>query len=691
MKKKKLDMKKRKLDKRLEKYLSWPLYLSLLLLVMNIFMYCIGRQAGAVMTIFLVGYILIALSLFFSRNSAITAGLVSYASDYSQVQRHLIKELTLPYVILDAEGCIMWGNDEFCTLADESRFCLKNIATLIPEITQDTLPKDMLDTEVHIRWKEKDFKVVLRRINIDSFDTEEQEELFDENQLEDSNTLITMYMQDETEVKEYLKEIDESRMIVGLLYIDNFEEVLADVEEVRSSLLLALIDRKINKYMAGMDAIVKKLEKDKYVFMFKHKYLPQLEASKFSLLEEVRAINIGNEMAATISVGLGINNESYQKSYEYARVAIDLALGRGGDQAVIKTSDKIAYYGGKTVQMEKKTRVKARVKAHALRELMEAKDQVLIMGHSIGDADSFGSSIGIYCIARTLGKKANIVINEITTSVRPMIHRFLTDAEYEEDMFLNSEQALEVVNPNTILVIVDVNRASYTECPELLECTKTIVVLDHHRQVGDGIENAVLSYIEPYASSACEMVAEILQYVDDNLKLRQVEADAMYSGIVIDSNNFLTKTGVRTFEAAAFLRRCGADITRVRKIFRSNKLEYKLRAAAVHDMEIFMEHYAITECKADGADSPTVLGAQVANELLNISDVKASFVLTAYNNKIYISARSIDELNVQLVMERLGGGGHMSVAGAQLKDVDMDTAKQMVRDALRKMIEDGDV
>lgn len=413
-----------------------------------------------------------------------------------------------------------------------------------------------------------------------------------------------------------------------------------------------------------------------------------MENNKFSLLEEVRSINVGGDMAATISIGLGINDESYLKSYEHARIAMDLALGRGGDQAVIKNGDKISYYGGKSVQVEKKTRVKARVKAHALRELMETRDQVLIMGHSIGDVDSFGSAIGIYRIAKTLGKKAHIVINEITTSVRPVIDRFLKDADYEEDMFLNSQQALEIEDANMLLVVVDVNRTSYTECPELLERTKTVVVLDHHRQVGEGIENAVLSYIEPYASSACEMVTEILQYVDDNLKLRQVEADAMYSGIVIDSNNFLTKTGVRTFEAAAFLRRCGADITRVRKIFRISRQEYQLRAEAVRGMEIYMDHYAITECKAEGVDSPTILGAQVANELLNISDVKASFVLTEYNNKIYVSARSIDELNVQLVMEQLGGGGHLSVAGAQLTGVDVEQGKQMVRDVLRWMVEE---
>lgn len=641
------------------------------------------------MTIFLILYIAISLGLFLVRKSSIMTDLIHYASNYSQVQRNLIRELMLPYAILDTEGCLMWGNDAFFELAGNVKMGNKNISTVIPEITEDVIPDDMLDRELHIHWNDRDYQVVLRRIDVDSFDKSgnriQEEEISD---IDNDNVLITMYLRDETEIREYMKEIDDRRLIVGLLYIDNYDEVFSDRDDMRASMLTALIDRRINKYMQSMDAIVKKLEKDKYVFMFKNKYLPQMEKNKFSLLEEVRNINVGGDMAATISIGLGINDESYLKSYEYARIAMDLALGRGGDQAVIKNGDKISYYGGKSVQIEKKTRVKARVKAHALRELMETRERVLIMGHSIGDVDSFGSAIGIYRIAKTLGKKAHIVINEITTSVRPVINRFLTDADYEEDMFLNSDEALDIEDPNMLLVVVDVNRANYTECPELLKRTKTIVVLDHHRQVGDGIENAVLSYIEPYASSACEMVTEILQYVDDNLKLRQVEADAMYSGIVIDSNNFLTKTGVRTFEAAAFLRRCGADITRVRKIFRINKKEYQLRAEAVRGMEIYMDHYAITECKAEGVDSPTILGAQVANELLNISDVKASFVLTEYNQKIYVSARSIDELNVQLVMEQLGGGGHLSVAGAQLKDVTIEQGKQMIRDVLTQMVEE---
>ena len=678
-------MDKTKIDRRVLRYFGWPLYLSVFLLVMNLCVYFVDKEAGVVITIFLVAYLAFALGLYFTRKKAIRNILVEYATNYAQVQRQFIKELVLPYAVLDDTGCVLWANDEFMNIVEKTSITNKPIFRMLPDISIESLPEDGMDFEQHIRCKDRDYKVTIRRIYMEQFGNEKKYAGVDDN------TLITVYMQDETEIKEYMQQIEEQRLIVGLLYIDNYDEVLDDADEVRASLLTALIDRKVNKYMQGMDAIIKKIEKDKYVFLFKHKYLQVFEHSKFSLLDEVRGINIGNEMAATISIGLGINEESYLKSYEYARVAIDLALGRGGDQAVIKKGERIAYYGGSSVQVEKKTRVKARVKAHALKELMETRDRVIIMGHSIGDVDSFGASVGVYRIAKTMGKKANVVINEITTSVRPMMKRFQSDADYEEDMFLNSEQALQIVDLNTLLVIVDVNRASYTECPELIEKAKTVVVLDHHRQVGEVVENAVLSYIEPYASSACEMVAEILQYVGDDLKLRQVEADAMYAGIMIDTNNFLTKTGVRTFEAAAFLRRCGADITKVRKLFRINKLEYKARAEAVHDMEIFMEHFAITECKAEGIDSPTVLGAQVANELLNIAEIKASFVLTEHNQKIYISARSIDEVNVQLVMEKLGGGGHLSVAGAQIADVDMLRAKQMVRDVLFHMYENGEL
>lgn len=658
---------------------------------MTISIYMVSVDAGFIMSTYLGIYLVVAIIIYYRKRSTILREIVQYSATYDNIQNKLLQEMMVPYGVLDVEGHLLWGNDEFIDIIQDEKAARKSIANIFPEITKHVLPKDEMDVEKHVILDEKDYCVMIRRVETANYTPVGLP--FEYGGIEDSSydVLYGIYLIDETQIKTYIKENKEQRLIIGLLYIDNYEEALESIDEVRRSLLIALVDRKINKQMQGIDAIIKKLEKDKYIVIFKQKYLPQLQNSRFSLLDEVRAVNIGNDMAVTLSMGLGVNADTYAKGYENARAAIDLALGRGGDQVVIKDGDKIQYYGGKSMQVEKNTRVKARVKAHALKELVEAKDTVVIMGHAIGDVDSFGAAIGIYRIAKTLNKRAYIVINEVTKSVRPLMSRFMNNPEYEEDMFLNSTKALEVTNENTLLVVVDVNRPSYTECPELLNMTKTIVILDHHRQTGEVVQNAVLSYIEPYASSSCEMVAEVLQYIDDGLKLKPLEADAMYSGMLIDTNNFLNKTGVRTFEAAAFLRRNGADVTRVRKSFRSDMKEYIKRAEALSTAEVFMNDYAITVSASEGVDSPTVLGAQVANELLLITGIKASFVLTNFNNKIYISARSIDELNVQIVMEKLGGGGHMTVAGAQLENTTIEEAKVLVKDTLEKMRQEGEI
>lgn len=680
-----------KLKGNLKAYLRWPLLMSALIICMNISIYAIDKESGIIMSIYTAIYVIISLILYYYKASTIQGELIRFAADYGQVQKQLLKELTLPYALLDLQGRLLWGNNEFLDIILDEKMSRRGIHNVFPQITKDKFPQSDHDSEIHISFHDMNYKVIMRRIVAESFYEDYNfESVEEQNKYSDRNSLVAIYLYDETEITTFIRENKEQRLVVGLLYIDNYEEALETIDEVRRSLLIALVDRKVNKFMQSIDAIVKKLEKDKYIVLFKRKYLPQLQGTKFNILDEVRSVNIGNDMAVTISIGLGISEDSYNKGYEYARAAIDLALGRGGDQAVIKEGESLSYYGGKNIQVEKNTRVKARVKAHALRELVEAKDKVVIMGHAIGDVDSLGAAIGVYRIAKTLNKKAHIVFNEVTTSVRPLLNRFLNNPEYEEDMFLRNVQAMNVVDNNTLLVVVDVNKPNYTECADLLNFTKTIVILDHHRQSGDAIENAVLSYIEPYASSTCEMVAEVLQYIGD-VKIRQAEADAMYSGIMLDTNNFLTMTGVRTFEAAAFLRRNGADVTRIRKSFRSNMDEFKTRAFAISKAELFLDHYAITECPNDQVDSPTVIGAQVANELLNITDVKASFVFTAFHDKVYISARAIDEMNVQVIMEKFGGGGHINVAGAQMENCTVEEGIVVIKSILSDMKEKGDL
>lgn len=686
--KKEKNKAKIKLRGALNVYMQWPVWLTVLLLCTVLGIYVVDKDAAGIMLLFTGVYFIIALILFVFKRPYIMGELVRFAAEHGQVQHTFVKELDIPYGIIDIDGHLVWANNELKDIVKFEKTARKSVQDIFEDLSLEQLPTVEEDVTLHIVHGRKNYRVLMRLLDMSDY-RDDMPWIVEDGTEGTVNTLIGMYLYDETEITALKKENAEEKMLVGLLYIDNYEEAFEGADEVRRSLVTAWVEREINKYMQSIDAIIKRLEKDKYIFVFKQKYLSVVEANRFSILEEIRNLNI-YEMTVTISIGVGVGATSYAKNYDLARTAIDLALGRGGDQAVVKEGDKISYYGGKSVQLEKNTRVKARVKAHALKEYVETRDRVVIMGHSIGDIDSFGSAIGVYRIAKTLGKKAQIVINDVTSSIRPMMERFQDNADYEEDMFISGSKAQEIVDDQTLLVVVDVNRPAITECKELLELTKTIVILDHHRQTGEAID-AVLSYIEPYASSACEMVAEILQYIGEGLKLKPLEADAMYAGIMIDTNNFLTKTGVRTFEAAAYLRRNGADVTRIRKLFRTNFVEYQAKAQAVSSAEIFMDYYVFAISESDGLDSPTVVAAQTANELLNIDHTKASFVFTEFNGKVYISARSIDELNVQVVMEKIGGGGHMSVAGAQLSDCTVFEAMEKVKDVLRDMTEKGEV
>ena len=558
---------------------------------------------------------------------------------------------------------------------------------MIPELHPGVFPKNDVDhVELEVTYRERSYQAELRKVSLEGFS--EKEELLQIPEEQEYFVACFFKRCDRTEC--YIRENEDQRMIAGLIYIDNYDEVMESVEEVRQSLLVALIDRKINKYIGDVDGIVKKLEKDKYFIVLRKDAYKKLKEDKFSLLEEVKQVNIGNSRSATLSIGLGLNTATYALSYQYARVAIDLALARGGDQAVIKDCNGITYFGGKKEQTAKNTRVKARVKAEALREFIVTRDKVIVMGHKIADPDSFGACMGIYRAAVSLEKKAHIVINEVTGSVRPLYDEILESPAYEDDIFITSEQALDYVDDNAMVIVVDTNKPQMTECPELLKRSKMIAVLDHHRQSSNIIENAVLSYVEPYSSSTCEMIAEVLQYMVDDIKFPALEAECMYAGIMIDTRNFMNRTGVRTFEAAAFLRRCGADITRVRKMFRDDMASYQAKAEAVRNAEVYRKEYAIAVCPSD-IDSPTVLAAQAANELLDISGIKASFVLTEYENKIYMSARSIDEVNVQIIAEKLGGGGHINSAGAQFDHTNMHEAVSALKETIDKMIEEGDI
>lgn len=671
---------------RLNSIFLWPVGLGILLVLLDILLCFVSSVAASIVAVFIVIYAFVCAMMICYFRPRIIKEIVEFSSNYSQVQRQLLYELSIPYCLLDNKGNILWMNASMQASINRKNDLNKNISTIIPELSANVFRNFEDFKEIRIAFNDRDYRVEMKRISADIITQGVNILAKDYN-----SSLVAMYMFDETDINQYIQKIRDERFVVGLVYIDNYEDALESVDDVRRSLFVGLVDKRVNKYFSAGAAIIRKLEKDKYLVVFRYKFLEKLLADKFSLVEDIKGVKVGNEKTLTLSIAIGTGAADYARNYDIAKAAMDLALGRGGDQAVIKDGEKIYYYGGKSQQMEKNTRVKVRVKAHALRQILEANDNVLIMGHNLPDIDSFGSALGIYIIAKKFGKEAHIVFGEISSSVRPFMNRFIDKEEYPDDMFIKKEEAENYLTASTVVIVVDVNRPQRTECPQLLDKCKTIIVFDHHRRSSDTITGAVLSYVDPYASSACEMVTEMIQYVDDGIKLKAFEADALYAGISIDTDGFNSKSGPRTFEAAAFLRRHGADVTRVRKMLRNDMNEYKAIASAVSKSEVYKSAFAITVFDGEGLESPTIGGAKAANQLLDISGIKASFVITQYEDKLYISARSIDEVNVQLVMEKLGGGGHMSIAGAQLTNCTIQQAVNTIKLTLDNMLAEGEI
>lgn len=676
-------MMKKKPQSVIDIYLAWPLAVIAILLLGDIVLWLTEPRGALILLPFILIATAFALLLYFTRQSKLQGALQAYAIGASEVHTTIFDEMPMPYCMVDERGNVLWANRSFREIAG-NRPDARNILQMFPNIHKEMLEEDDVILEIHSDYQDRKYLIDLMRTPVTTEDGNAP------SMYAPDLKTIAVYLRDETEETVLRTKLDQEHIVIGLVYIDNYDEVREQIEEVRRSLLTALIDRKISHYISSVNGLIYKLEKDKYVFILKEQYFNRMLQDRFSILEEVKNVNIGNEMAVTLSIGIGYGADSYQKNYEYAHTSIDMALGRGGDQAVVKSNENLTYFGGKTQTQEKATRVKARVKAQAFQELLETRDRVLVMGHANSDVDCLGASAGVYRMVTELGKRCYIVENTVTAPILPLKERFLQSPDYPEDMFITGAQALQMVDNSTVLVVVDCNRPSIIDEPELLRACKTIVVFDHHRQSSETIQGAVLSYCEPYASSACEMIAEMMQYIADGIKVKGPEADAMYGGIVIDSQEFTVQTGVRTFEAAAYLRRCGADITRIRKIFRENFKDYQAKAAAISSAEIYRDAYAFSTIDPKGLESPTVVCAQAANELLNIRGIKASIVLTLYNDIIYVSARSIDEMNVQVLMEKLGGGGHRTIAGAQLREGSLPEAIATIKQAIDEMIKEGE-
>ena len=667
-------------------YLRAPLWLSLLWLPILFIAFTMEWKLCLLLLFLAVLYIAFAVYLYRSRKNRLVSALLNFSLRANENRARLFEEMPTAYCIVGEDGEILWENKAFHKILQKDSKIERNLFNIFPNMQKEMLKEKEAMLELHSSFMERKYCIDL--IRLDALEDEGEEEV---RSLSGEEDLVAVYLRDETEEVELQEKLDEERVVLGLAYIDNYEDVMEQIEEVRRSLLAALVDRKITRYITASNGVIKKIEKDKYFFLLKQSVLEKMMEDRFSILEEVKEIDMGNELAITLSLGIGYGAGDFSQNYEYARTSMDMALGRGGDQAIVKNPEKLNFFGGKSQSTERVTRVKARVKAQAFQELIESKDKVLIMGHKNADMDCLGSSVGVYRMVTALDKRAYIVQNNVTSTILPLKERFLNNADYPEDMFIDGETAKTLVDNNTMLVVVDCDRPSIIDEPDLLNMVKTKVVFDHHRQSSETIQGAVLSYCEPYASSASELIAEMMQYIREGIKARPMEADCMYGGVVIDTREFTNQTGVRTFEVAAYLRRCGADITRVRKVFREDFNDYQAKADTISRADIYRNSYAISSLEKSGSESPTVLCAKAANELLNIRGIKASIVLTKVENTVFLSARSIDELNVQVLMEKLGGGGHRTVAGAQIEGKEIEECIELVKAAIDEMIEEGEV
>lgn len=588
--------------------------------------------------------------------------------------KNAILNLPFPLVISDEEGSINWYNSLFSEIFQGEYLLDKKVEIFIPGLDLDDVVDDSKNEFKNIKIKERYYD-----LHCEPF------EIIEDNV---GKRIIITYLVDKTDYVQLKNRYLEEKNVVAILQIDNLDEVLKGVEEDLKPVILADLDRIISSWASANNASIQKYSNGEYILHFIQKQLQIILEKRFDILDTVREINLGNKIPITLSIGVGVNGKTLVELQKFAKSAMDIALGRGGDQAVVKNYEKLSFYGGKSKAVEKRTRVKARVISYALKQLIDQSFDVLIMGHEMQDLDCLGSALGIYRCCANLGKSAHIVLNRINAGIENLWSELKEDDEYN-DVFIDGYEALSLAGKNTLLIIVDVHRPSFTVEPELINKVDKKVIIDHHRRGTEFIDDAVLTYIEPYASSTSELVTEILQYMFENPKMKQIEAEALLAGIFIDTKNFSFQTGVRTFEAASFLRRVGADTTLTRQLFQDDMETFLVRAEVVKKAQMYKENIAISIIP-DNINNPALIAAQAADELLNIKGITASFVLSKIQEYIFISGRSLGDINVQIVLEKLGGGGHLTVAGAQLSNISMDEAITMVKKSVDEYIKEGE-
>ncbi len=574
-----------------------------------------------------------------------------------------------PLVIIETDGNIIWKSSKFI-----HEFANIDINNYLNNIVKEI----KLELENGSNEDKKELQdLILKQVKIGSKTYKVVGEYVESKEKQKNNNkeyMTTLYFIDETKNILLEQKYNNSKLCVGIIMIDNYEEIMQRLSDEDKPILTAQIERNLYDWATTFEGLIIKSERDTFILLVQQKYLKQLEENKFNILDKIKEIEIPGKVQSTLSIAIATEESSNYEKYKTAQSMIDIALGRGGDQAILRKDGKYIFFGGRTQELEKRTKVKARIVANALQELMEEAENIFVMGHTNSDIDAMGASLGVYRLARTIGKQAYIVNTTVGSTLDSFLQTAKEDEEYQKTI-IGKDEAIEKINENSLLVVVDTHKTSYVDVPELLEKTSKIVIIDHHRRGTDFIENALLTFHEVYASSACELVTELLEYSEQEIKLTQLETEGLYAGIMMDTKNFTFKTGVRTFEAAAYLRKCGVDIIKVKKWFQSDLETYNKISEVVANAEIVNDTIAISIYEREEADT-SLICAKSADELLTISNITASFVIGNLGDKICISGRSIGDINVQLILEKLGGGGHITLAGAQVEGMTIEEVKQ---------------
>ena len=638
----------------------------LVIILVLLILICIQDKKWIIPSILL--YILIVGYTYFANNkrkSEISETLQDLTLTVDSAAKSTLINAPFPLVIVETDGSIIWKSSKFI-----SEFANIDINNYIDDF--------ILDIKIQIdKRKDKSNKTIIKQVKIGE-KTYNIISRFVESKHKDkkgsNQYMMTLYFIDETENVKLKKEYQDSKSCIGIIMVDNYEETMQRIEEEKKPQILAEIEKDIYDWANETNGIIIKSDRDKYVYIFEQRYLEKVKANKFSILDKIKEIEIQDSAQLTLSIAISNEGQTDKEKYKSALAAMDIVLGRGGDQAVIRENDKYKFFGGRAQEVEKRTKVKARIVAHALEKLIQESSNVVIMGHTNPDIDSMGAGLGIYRLVKSIGKDAYIADSQTGITLQNFMENIMKEEEYK-DVLLNQEMIEEKIDENTLVIVVDTHKYNYVEMPAIIEKASKIVVIDHHRRSTDFIEKATLTFQEVYASSASELVTELIQYTETKVELKTIEAEGLYAGIMMDTKNFTFKTGVRTFEAAAYLRKCGVDIIRVKKWFQSDLENYNKIADIVKKAEIVDETIGISIYEEQNKDA-TLICAKAADELLTISDITASFVIGNLGDKICISGRSIGDINVQVILEKLGGGGHITLAGAQVEGMTIEEVKQ---------------